>query len=177
MKRHVFVYLVLLISALFLAGCAKEQVVQKEEGNLVLSISAVNSEGFDDISITYSKLQIYKSISADENLDEVLEESWKTIIPEQKILSIGPSSQLLVKTVLAPGEYKQMRLNLDKISFTTEQGKQELDLTSSTIRMVRPFTISDGASTKLVLEFVMNESIVYEEGRYNVRPFIKVMEG
>jgi hypothetical protein len=84
---------------------------------------------------------------------------------------------LLATGLVTPGNYTQLRVIIDTIAVTLEGGGDppEVILPSGELKLVRPFTIEEGVTTTLLLDFIAAESIVVTgAGKIIFKPVVKL---
>ena len=105
---------------------------------------------------------------------------WFTIIEEGKefdLIQLRNVTELIGKENLAVGNYTQIRFNVTKANVTIDGIVYNLTIPSKTIKLIKPFNITEGVTTTLILDFDADESI-HETGnnKYMFKPTIKVIQ-
>jgi hypothetical protein len=181
-----------LLAILIIFGCSDDH--GSAPGVLAVSLTDGPACGFDEVSVTVSKLRIHQSSSADEKGG-----GWAdiTLNPPRKInlLDLNDATQpnfaleSLGETPLAAGHYTQLRLGL-----VTNSGNQplansvvlsgtttEIPLDTASgiqtgIKLIHQFEVGPGQRTDLLLDFDACKSIVQTgSNTYKLQPVIKVI--
>ncbi len=173
--------------------------VSMETGTLSIEMTDASTDEFQAVYVTIKEVQVHHADGDWETVgypgDD--EEYGKTY---NLLELVNGVVEQLVLTELDAGDYTQMRLILgddhdggtnilgtehpyaNYIIDTTEPDPniEELKIPSgfvSGIKLVHPFTISDGGVTELVLDFIVQKSIVKTgSGKYILKPTIKVID-
>jgi hypothetical protein len=84
---------------------------------------------------------------------------------------------LLATGLVTTGDYTQLRVIIDTIAVTLVGGGNppEVILPSGELKLVRPFTVEEGVTTTLLLDFIAAESIVVTgDGKIIFKPVVKL---
>jgi len=162
---------ILLISLSLLSGCIEQP---QAKGTLELKIT--DKPG--DLNITkawinISTIQVHKS-------GNNTTAGWTTIIEDAKdfdLIQLRNITEYLGKENLTVGNYTQIRFNINKANVTIDNVVYNLTIPSKTIKLIKPFNITEGETTTLILDFDVNESIT-ETGnnKYMLKPTVKVIQ-
>jgi hypothetical protein len=157
--------------ASFLSGCIQEKL-----GTGTIQFLITDKPG--DLNITaawinISTIQVHKS-GNNSNA------GWITIIEDGKdfdLIQLRNVTEFLGKENLTVGNYTQIRFNVNKANVTIDGDVYNLTIPSKTIKLIKPFNITEGVTTTLILDFDANESI-HETGnnKYMFKPTIKVIQ-
>ncbi len=84
--------------------------------------------------------------------------------------------ELLATEEVTAGKYTQIRMTIDKVEVTLGDGElQEATLPSGKLKFVRPFNVTDGENTILLLDFDADKSVtVTGNGKIIVKPVVKL---
>ncbi len=175
MKKLSLVILSLILAVFILAGCSKGT------GTLVLQITDAPADfNIEKVVVTLSKVQVHMAES--ENVNETnstTEAGWITIVEEPQtfdLIAIKDVKEFLGTKELAPGKYTQIRLTVDKALVTVDGVESNLEIPSEKIKLIQPFTITEGGTTTLTLDFDAENSIIKNKTGYKMNPTIKVIQ-
>ena len=170
-KIEIIVVGILLIGVSFFSGCIEQP---QGQGTLELKIT----DKPDELNITaawinISTIQVHKSANN-------TTAGWITIIEDARdfdLIQLRDVIELLGRENLTVGNYTQIRLNVNKANVTIDDVVYNLTIPSKTIKLIKPFNITEGMTTTLILDFDVNESI-HETGndKYMFKPTIKVIQ-
>ena len=180
MQKTMYLLAALLLTALAAAACAGGQEVpppasvpavdvepvatapptqQPVEQTAVLEIRATDAppEGVTKILITAGQIQVQQSGEDDES-------GWHTVVPgpvEFDLVAITGVEEVLGSRELAPGRYGQVRLDIQSVEVTMEDGAVlQARVPSRRLRVVGGFTLEAGQATVLTLDFDADKSVV-----------------
>ena len=143
------------------------------------AIDAVTGET-SSVLITFNRVAIHKSNGndADSNWQAVLDNSQPESDRTFDLITLAQGSfELIGITDLAAGDYQQVRVGIEKASFTLNGTTHPLTIPSgvtSGLKFNRGFTIEDGETTTLTLDFDANRSIKADGTGYKLDPVIAV---
>jgi hypothetical protein len=126
------------------------------------------------IDVTFSEVAIH---TAGENGDG--EWTYITIVDgtlDLLLLQDGVDALMATGSVTA-GDYTQLRVIIDTITVTLNNDDEppEVILPSGELKLVRPFTVEEGVTTTLLLDFIAAESIVVTgAGKIIFKPVVKL---
>jgi hypothetical protein len=92
------------------------------------------------------------------------------------LLQDGVDALMATGSVTA-GNYTQLRVIIDTITVTLNNDDEppEVILPSGVLKLVRPFTVEEGVTTTLLLDFIAAESIVVTgDGKVIFQPVVKL---
>jgi len=168
-----------------------------QPGTVSVSLTDAPACGYDEVTVTVSKVRVHQSDNASENAA-----GWTdiTLNPARKINLLGlndptkPNFALdnLGETPLAAGHYTQLRLVLDNnngnnptanwiVLENQDPIKDKIPLETpsairSGIKLIHQFTVNSGQRVDLLLDFDACHSIVKTgNGKYILKPVIKVI--
>jgi hypothetical protein len=104
---------------------------------------------------------------------------WKILTNQSKtfdLIAIKGVSAMLGSINLDVGKYTQIRLYLTNATVTINGVKQSLKIPSGVLKLVHPFTIKDGDTLTLTLDFDAEKSVHQAGTQYIMRPTIKIIE-
>lgn len=157
------------------------------QGTLKVSMTDAPACGFDHVFVTVNQVRVHSSANAEANAG-----GWVNIdvVPARKIDLLSLTNGVLTtlgQTALPAGDYQQVRLVLDanrgggagalaNSVVPTGGTEQTLDTPSavqSGIKINRPFTVSSGTLTDLVLDFDACKSVVKRgNGTFGLKPVV-----
>jgi hypothetical protein len=181
--------------AAVVAGCGLDGGGGTPLGALSVSLTDAPACGFDEVNVTVDKVRVHQSSSADPNAA-----GWTTIalVPPRKInlLDLNDPTQpnlaleQLGVTPLEAGQYNQVRLVLVPTNLiasplansvvlsgtTTEIALDTPSAVPSGIKLIHPFTVTQGQRVDLLLDFDACKSIVKRgNGTYLLKPVIQII--
>ena len=140
----------------------------------ILEVRATDApppEGVTAIVFTVSRIQV-NAATGDEP-------GWVTVVVEPRtfdLLEIAGIETLLGTANLSPGQYNQVRLDVDSVSVTLEGEEVDARVPSERLRIVGPFLATAGETTILTLDFDAGRSVVVTgRGQVLVRPVAKLL--
>jgi len=160
--------IVLLIAALLLLGCTE---MAPGKGRLSMLITDAKPSGnITSVIVTISGVEVH---SAGGN--------WSVFSNENKsydLLELQGETDVLGENDLDPGNYTQIRLNVNSVKVTDGGVEYDASVPSEKIELVHPFSIEEEETTTLVLDFEADKLVVKTgAGAYLVKPAaIKVSE-
>lgn len=105
---------------------------------------------------------------------------WVTVVEESQtfdLIALKDVKELLGTAELEAGHYTQIRLNVESALVTIDGVEYDLEVPSDSIKLVNAFTIKEGNTTTLTLDFDIQESVhATGSGKYILQPTIKVIE-
>ncbi len=183
-----------IVASLFvfmLAGCSGGGSSSSGTGTLSLMLTdAPTDEEYCEVNITIKEVQVHKvDVGDGEEGSWIVETIGETY--DLKELVNGVLAQL-VTIELDPGQYTQMRLVIEDApganylvvcpdceeAVDCQEPDPELKIPSgfqTGVKLVHPFTIIEGLTTELILDFEAAKSIVKAGDKYLLKPTIKVI--
>ncbi len=158
---------VVLVLAFVVSGC----VTTTGTGKLVLQITDKPALNIEKAEVTISNVQVHIAETGNES-------GWFTVVDEPQtfdLVAIKDVKEYLGENELAAGIYTQIRLDVDNAKVTINGTEHNLTISSKTVKLVRSFEIAEGETTTLTLDFDAEESVHEANGRYTMRPTIKVL--
>lgn len=162
--------IVLLVAALLLLGCAGVGVTPGKGRLAMLITDAKPSANITSVVVTISEIEVH-SIGG----------NWSVFTTETKsydLLELQGVTDVLGENELDGGNYTQIRLKVDSVEVTDSGVEYNASVPSEKIKLVHPFSIEEGETTTLVLDFEADKLVVKTgAGEYLVKPAsIKVSE-
>jgi hypothetical protein len=116
--------------------------------------------------------------------DDDNESGWLTIVNESQtfdLIALQNVSALLGEQNLTAGKYTQIRLTVESANITINRSgqreEQTLQIPSSKIKLIHPFTITKNETTVLTLDFLVDQSIHETgNGKFMLKPTIKIIQ-
>jgi hypothetical protein len=105
---------------------------------------------------------------------------WKTLMNTSKtfdLIELQGVKELLGNISLETGKYAQIRVYLSGATVTINGVKQSLKVPSGALKLIHPFTITDGGLTTLTLDFDAGKSVHKAGTKYMMKPVIKIIQG
>jgi len=167
-----------IIGATIFSGC-----IQTGTGQLVLKITdAPGDLNITRANVTISHIRVHRS-AGDGNESDNETAGWITIVDGNytnqtfDLLSLQNVTAFLASANLSAGWYTQIRLYVEKAVVTINGVEYDCKIPSNTIKLIKPFRISENETTTLILDFDVRES-VHETGigKYIFKPTIKIIQ-
>lgn len=158
---------VVLVLAFVVSGC----VTTTGTGKLVLQITDKPALNIEKAEVTISNVQVHTAETGNES-------GWFTVVDGPQtfdLVAIKDVKEYLGEKELAAGIYTQIRLDVDSAKVTINGTEHNLTISSKNVKLVRSFEIAEGETTTLTLDFDAEESVHEANGRYTMRPTIKVL--
>ncbi len=176
MKKFLSILVALSLMVSFgLVGASCGTDVSANTGTIEVRVTDAPPEyDIATIDVTFSEVAIH---TAGDNGDG--EWTYITIVDgslDLLLLQDGVDA-LLATGLVTTGNYTQLRVIIDTIAVTLEGGGDppEVILPSGELKLVRPFTIEEGVTTTLLLDFIAAESIVVTgAGKVIFKPVVKL---
>ena len=127
--------------------------------------------------VTISGVQVHRAAKG-EARDGETEAGWFTVVETPQtfdLIVLRDAKAFLGSAEFEPGKYTQVRLSVDEGVATIDGTEYSLTIPSGTVKLVHPFTIEVGQTTKLTLDFDAQKSIHAAGKQYMMRPTIKVI--
>jgi hypothetical protein len=104
---------------------------------------------------------------------------WITIVDSEHTIDLkdyqGDARAFLGESAIDAGKYTQIRINVSDVYGMNGTNRTDFTLPSNTLKIVRPWTVTDGEETVLVVDFDLNESIHKSgNGAYRMKPVLKL---
>lgn len=168
MKKILLIFITLVL--LVFAGCSSEKT-----GTLSLKLTDAPTDlNIEKAVITISQVAVHKA-GADEN-----ESSWTTVVSEPQVfdlITLVNVSTLLGEKELGVGDYTQVRLSIDSAVVTIDGQDFPLEVPSDKLKLTKGFSIEEGKTTVLTLDFDAKESIKDNGNEdYKLNPVIKIIQ-
>lgn len=154
------------------------------KGTLVMKITDKPVEGeIKSVNVTISEVKIHKAdYDAVEDEEDDEGGGWITVLEEERtydLIKLEDVEELLaIAEGMDVGRYTQIRLYLSGASIGIDNNEpQDLEITSPSLKLVKPFDIREGEVTELLLDFDAKESVIQvgRTERYKLKPTIKVI--
>jgi len=173
--RKLSTYLLIIMAILTFTGCDETETKPSGVvGTLKLSITDAPADViFEKVEIDFDKIMVNKDGGE-------TEDGWITLNGDGGkvdllLLTNGKLQELGVKD-LEVGKYNQIRFYVSKTTVTIEGETQEIKLASNTVKLVKPFTIEDGITTELVVDFNALKSIKKTGKGYLMTPVLRLAD-
>ena len=127
------------------------------------------------INVTVANIQVHK---ADEEEDS--EESWTTVIKEQKtfeLIQLQGVVETLGEKGIEVGHYTQIRMDIDSVTAAIDGEDKDVVLPSSKLRIVGSFNVEKDKLTEITLDFDADKSLVFTgvDGKVLFKPVVKLI--
>ena len=163
--------IVLIIASLLVLGILASGCVSPiGSGTLVMYITDQPSLVIDNVVIAISDIEVHRASEGNES-------GWTTVVGAANVdlVAIRDVQEFLGEKKLEEGTYNQIRLNVDSAKLTTKGTEYDMEIPSRTVKLVKAFEIRAGEATNIILDFDALESVHEAEGKYIMRPTIKVI--
>jgi len=163
----------LAVLTIFLAANA----CSDETGTLKISLTdAPAATNYQNVYIDFGRLEVSNSESGRDDVPwTVINSDGNTI--DLLTLNNGLLSELGTAD-LAPGQYNQVRFYVQSASVVVNGVTKTAQLSSDTIKLVSPFTITEGITTELIVDFDAAHSINYNpaQDEYTITPVTRLVQ-
>lgn len=157
MKSKTMFILAAVLSLLAAIGCTQTDDLNSATGNLKLSLTDAPADDFKEVWVTFDSV----AVSTNSNGDS----GWITINDEAGTIDLltlnnGKLEEIGIAN-LEPAKYNQIRIFVSNTKIVLKDGTEitNVHLASDTIKLVKPFTIEEGITTELVVDFDAAHSI------------------
>lgn len=168
-----FLFLPLLLAS-FLIGCDKSPTTPTDKGTLKINLTDAPGE-FQEVNITFSEISAH------------IDTEWVTvrgIDTTVNLLEFSNGRTIVVGSADVPvGHYTQIRIKIDTAWVVVDGMGHELTVPSGAktgLKLGPQFTISEGSTVELIIDFDANRSIVTtgppaNPQSYKLKPRIRVI--
>lgn len=143
-----------------------------ELATLQVRVTDAPPEGVSKILITANSVKVKRGTG-----DE--EAGWVTVIGEPRtfdLVAVSGVEQILGDAKLDPGQYNQVRMEVEKVVVTLDNEDVTARVPSDVLRIVGRFTVVAGETTILTLDFDAGKSVVVTGRRsVQVKPVVKLL--
>jgi hypothetical protein len=141
------------------------------EGKVIFSITdaATNMNGITAVNLTVDKIEMQGEASG-----------WVTVsneVMQYDLLKLKAKEELALaaQTAVPEGAYNQVRLHVKKITVVKSGVEAEAKLPSNTLQVKGKFTVKQGSTTSVKLDFVADESLhLTGNGKFIFTPVVKL---
>lgn len=170
MKQILQNLLVFGLLSILIIGCSSEATNPEENGTLKLYLTDAPSD-YDAVNITFSE------ISAHINSD------WITVVGEPIEVNLldynNGNTFLLGSESLPSGKYTQIRLHISDANIVVGGQEQPMTVPSGELKLGPQFTIEDGITYQMVIDFDAAKSVVVtgpkDNPTYKLKPHIRAV--
>jgi len=171
-RFSIFVASLLMVFALI--GCSKNPENPEGTGQLKISLTDAPAN-FDAVNITFSEISAH------------IDSEWVTVRRDPitvNLLEWNNGQSIVIGTAEVPaGHYTQIRLKIDRAEVVVEGQTHPLTVPSGAqtgLKLIAEFTIPEGSTFELVLDFDANRSIVTtgppnNPNGFKLKPTIRVV--
>jgi len=170
--------LLAILALLVLAGCGDDDDQSPATGEGHIQLSLIDSAGpYDEVNIQVIRISVHRA-------DEDTLTGWRVLSGDTLAIDlldyVNGQSIILADTVLAAGDYTQVRLLLgDENNVVVDGTAHDLNIPSGSttgIKLNHPFTLSDGALYAVTLDWDAERSIHQTGGgQYMMSPVIRLV--
>ncbi len=161
-------FLILILFSISIIGaCTVSQQNTNDQGILVLKLTDHANQDYSKVLVTISTIEVHK------------DGNWTVFSDQQQtfdLLTLENVAMLLGQQQLDVGKYTQIRLSVDKAQVQPIGSDSLVDIKvpSEKIKLVKGFTIEEGKTTELILDF--DPASVKKTGtQYVMSPVIKIL--
>ncbi len=154
-----------------IAGKSLIEVKVPVKGNTIFTVSdsAAKLEGINSVKVTISGLMVKEDLKGWFNV---------TTAPQTfDLLQLreSQSQSLLASVDLAPGYYKELRLQVSNAVVTDANGEHEAKLPSNELKFYGVLVVEAGSTSVANLDFILDESLhITGNGNYIMAPVIQL---
>ncbi len=124
-------------------------------------------------SVLLTVHDIQASVSSDDQASH-----WLTLVPGPKTFDLvkvkGIEDSLGTKH-LPTGQYRQLRMVVDSCTVTLNGSDVTATVPSGVLKLVHPFTVEEGKTTIVTIDFDANESLVQAGDKLQLKPVVKLL--
>lgn len=173
-KIFTIITILFIITTGLFSGC-----IQSGEGTLVLKITDDPDYNITEALITISDVRVHYAVINNTDENDTFGE-WITIVNESQtfdLIALQDVTELFGTFNLSAGWYTQIRLFVESAFITVDGIQYNLTIPSKNIKLIHPFSIQNGQTTTLILDFDVQKS-VHKTGNdeYKFKPTIKVIQ-
>jgi len=167
MRTFIIFLLLPLLLGLFLIGCSEDQnpTTLTDKGNLKISLTDAAGD-FDAVNITFSEISAH------------IDNQWIAVRLTPitvNLLEWNNGQSIVIGTAEVPaGHYTQIRLKIDQAEVVVDGQTYPVTVPSGAqtgLKLIAEFTIPEGSTFELVIDFDANRSIVTTGPPNNPRSF------
>lgn len=140
-------------------------------GKVEIRVTDAPPQGVTKVMVTAKGIQAHLSGTA--------EDSWITLLsnpPPFDLVAISGVEQVLGSNNIPVGDYTQVRVDIDKIVVTLQGKDVTADVPSDRVRLVTPFSIVQGQTTAITLDFDADKSVVVTgSDKVQFKPVVKLI--
>ncbi|HLC39318.1 MAG TPA: DUF4382 domain-containing protein [archaeon] len=141
----------------------------------------------NELLITFSKVEVH-FVGEDESANATGE--WMTVFEGSKrvdLLTLTDINGILGEKTLPAGKYTQVRLTIDDVAFnvtnTLVNARNKRypaivvnasDVPSGELRFVRPFNVTEGKTSALIIDFNVERSATRTASGYTLKPVVQI---
>lgn len=167
-----------LIGATVFSGC-----IQTGTGHLVLKITdAPGDLNITRANVTISQVKVHLSAGGGNESENETNGTagWYSVVNLSQtfdLIALQNVTDILGSTNLSAGWYTQIRLYVDKAVLTIDGVEYDCKIPSNTIKLIKPFRITQNSTTTLILDFDVQKSVhETSNGKYMFKPTIKIIQ-
>ena len=175
MKKSIIFFALVFIAII---GCSDNTTNPSLQQNGSLKLYLIDSpSSLDSVIISVKSVEVHKAAGDSTSGWHIINNTTRSF----NLLDLkNGASAVLGDTVLSPGQYTQIRLNLDSNNYVKENdSKHTLTIPSgfrTGIKLNHEFTIEPGNLYELVLDLNVDKSMrITNNGNYMMQPVIRVM--
>lgn len=172
--KKLFMLFIGLMTAFIMSGCSSND--SDATGSLKVSLTdAPAAANFEKVEITVSTLEISKETDGTNATWITLNENVGTI--DLLTLNNGRLQELGMKDLEA-GTYNQIRFIVTEARVTVAGVDTVMHMASNSVKLTTPFTITEGITTELVIDFDAAHSITLTQGGtgYTMTPVTRLAQ-
>jgi len=171
MKKHFLLRLLIFgLFALLTISCSSDVTSPEQNGTLKLNLTDAPS-GYDAVNITFSEISAH------------IDSDWISVVGEPITVNLldynNGETFLLGSESLPSGKYTQIRLFITEASVTVDGELHSMTVPSDKLKIGPQFTIEDGITYELVIDFDASRSVVVsgpkDDPKYKLKPHIRAV--
>jgi hypothetical protein len=156
---------------LTVVGCSGAAVTADGEGTIKIYFSDAPPEGVTAIEIKASNIEAHMSGEDDGQ--------WVSLLTNPDVFDLVKAigvNVLLGTSDIPAGKYTQVRLDITEVTVTLNGAQVKATVPSDKLKLVGNFTIEDGKTTSISLDFDAEKSIVVTgQGKVSLKPVVKLI--
>ncbi len=168
-----------LVALPLLAGCAVEEEEEEEEealpalGYIEVRVTDPPPPGVKSAMIQAENIEVHRA-------DAEGEGEWEMLIKEPPIfdlVEIFEDPEVLGSVEIEVGSFTQIRMDVTEVTVVTDEDVEiTATVPSEKLKIVRPFSVAEGVTTVLTLDFDGDKCIVFTgEEKVIFKPVVKLL--
>ena len=167
MRKYILKTSIFVLLVLFLSNCSTSTDSKNGTLRILLTDAPAN---YESVNVIFSEISAH------------IDSAWVNVMVDPTNIDLLQYSNgetfLLASEEIDPGHYTQIRLKIDSAYVTIDGMTHELSVPSATktgLKFGPQFTINEGSTYTLVIDFDANKSIKRNGQGYSLQPHIRII--